>query len=338
MDISLDNDNFTFSKELNGQILAVVVGIETVAALLANSFVFIFTLFNMKVLKQPSNMFLTNLVLGNLIMTILYMIPVFVTTTIGEWVFGQTLEQRNASCQFAGFLYSHNVYLTSITFAIISVDRFLFIVKPLAHKTFMKTWVAVGIVIGAWILSALISTIPFTFGLKDQYVFDEFTATCGSAWISQTDYEIVFVLVVIFCVATITVTSVWTFCFTRRFIKRLQKNSVQEDVYNGKVRRVFGIFSVLLIATVCTYAPGVVVALVGFVIGQSNVPGVILTIIHIIFYLNFVLIPLIQLYFRKELNYYILACFRKLKQCCSLQNQSKSESSEVVATTATDIN
>ena len=163
------NDNFTFSKEVNGPLLATTVVVELFFALSINLFVLIFTLCHPKSLKQPSIIFLTNFVLVNLVTATLIMPSIVVTAVYEEWIFGETVEGKNSTCQFIGFMSVCVGYLTFMTIGIISVDRFLFIVKPLVHKRVMKTWVAVGIVLFLWILSCLLNIPPF-FGLGSVYL------------------------------------------------------------------------------------------------------------------------------------------------------------------------
>ena len=65
--------SYLISDGLNGPAFAVVVGIEMILALLTNLTIFIFTLYQWKSLKQPSTIFLSGLLLANLIMTIFFM-------------------------------------------------------------------------------------------------------------------------------------------------------------------------------------------------------------------------------------------------------------------------
>ena len=330
-----DRSNFTISEDLIRPLLAAVIGVETIAALLANSFVLIFTLCNIKTLKQPSIIFLTNLVLGNLFIVVLYMIPVFITSAVGEWIFGTSIEMKDASCQFVGYSYSQNVFLTTLTFTVISVDRFLFIVKPFIHKRYMKTWVATVIIICAWIFSGLMSLIPFAAKVHS-YEFNEYTGICGSPWIGHIDHEFVFIIVVLVSIVIIMVTTMWTFCFTRKFIRHLQNVSSMSEtrddshVYNHRIRKLVGIFGALLIATTLTHTPGFVVAIISIAIDAENVPGVVYTAVHLIYYLSYILIPLIQLYFRKELKHYLMSCFRRIIPLfCTTKTKSDQQESHL---------
>ena len=65
-----ENNNFTLSEDINGPLLAAVIGIEMLAGLITNSFVLIMTVCCLKTLKEPSTIFLTNMLLSNLIIAI----------------------------------------------------------------------------------------------------------------------------------------------------------------------------------------------------------------------------------------------------------------------------
>ena len=157
---------YTLNEDVNGSLLAISVGIVILASLIANSFVLVVTLYNIKVLRQPANIFLTNLILGNLFITIFHLptTVTIVTGVAGEWVLGTTLEQKDGFCDFFGVVSNSNTYFETLTFTVISVDRFLFIVKPLIHKRFMNTKVAVTIAITTWIISVVLS-LPAIIGV-----------------------------------------------------------------------------------------------------------------------------------------------------------------------------
>ena len=318
------NDNFTFSKEVNGPLLATTVVVELFFALSINLFVLIFTLCHPKSLKQPSIIFLTNFVLVNLVTATLIMPSIVVTAVYEEWIFGETVEGKNSTCQFIGFMSVCVGYLTFMTIGIISVDRFLFIVKPLVHKRVMKTWVAVGIVLFLWILSCLLNIPPF-FGLG-QYIFQSSIGTCFLKWSNQR--------LIYFCVwsttitAVILVTTLWTFCFTRRFIKQTRDLTVTSEkghnehikhVYNSRIKKLIGIFTALLIVMVVSFIPLILTGIIGIIIGSENIPGPVGASVAIVFFINSIANPIVQSYFRKDLNEFIVRMYKKVVKvlCCS---------------------
>ena len=326
MDILEENDNFTLSEEVNGSLLAAAVGIELLLALTTNLFVLIFTLCHPKTLKQPSIIFLTNFVLVNLLMAVLVMPFTITTASFGEWVFGKTLEEKNGTCQFVGFVFAYTIQLTILTLAVMSVDRFLFIVKPLFYKRFMKTWVAIVIVVFVWILSCLLNIPPY-FGLG-QYAFGQFTATCVQVWVGHKDFLIFFCLIMLVVVTIITVTTLWTFCFTRRFIKRARDQlstskkgrSAHDHVYTSRMKKLIGIFGMLLMVTVLTFVPAILASLIGIIIGSNNLPGPVFAIVVISFLVNSIANPVVQSYFRKDVNEFIVHYYNKAMKmfCCMI--------------------
>ena len=299
---------FNYNNSINGPLLATAVGLEIILALITNLFVLIFSLCHPKILKQSSNIFLTNFVLGNLVMVVLFMPTIIITVATGEWSFGRTTRQKNITCNFIGFLYGQSLFLSTFTLTAISFDRFLFIVKPFVHKRYMKTGVAVFIVIASWILSGLLC-IPHLFGIS-AFGFSASSGACIPFWDNKTNSTVYLVsefTVVAICIVTIAVTSIWTFCFTRNFIKNISSSQDgSEHVYNTRIRKILGIFGAMLIVTALTYAPGIAVFIVGIIISFDAIPSHVFTAMNVLFYTITISNPIIQAFFRKELNNFVV--------------------------------
>ncbi len=304
---------FNYNNTINGSILATAVGLEIILALITNLFVLIFSLCHPKILKQSSNIFLTNFVLGNLVMVVLFMPTIIITVATGEWSFGRTTRQKNITCNFIGFLYGQSLFLSTFTLTAISFDRFLFIVKPFVHKRYMNTGVAVFIVIASWILSGLLCIPPF-FGINT-YSFSTSSGTCIPFWgtNSSTVYLVSAFSVIAICIVTIAVTSIWTFCFARNFIKNISSSQDgSEHVYNTRIRKILGIFGAMLIVTALTYAPGIAVFIVGIIISFDAIPSHVFTAMNVLFYTITISNPIIQAFFRKELNNFVVTKCKKI--------------------------
>ena len=317
-DLLEQNWNFTTSDNINGPLLATVIGLEILAALVTNWFVLIFTLCHPKILKQSSILLLTNFVLANLLMASVYMPTIVITAATGEWVFGRSVKEKVASCMFIGFIFAYTLFLATFTLTAISVDRFLFIVKPFVHKRYMKTWVVVTIDLIAWIVSGLLTVTPF-FGFGE-YSFSSSNSTCIPAWNSdRIAYVALAFLVVIMCIVTITVTSIWTFCFTHNFIKNtvsfLSTSQDEKHVYNSRVVKIMGIFGTMLLVTAVTYAPGAIACVVGFIVTFEKLPGQVYATITILFFTVTISNPIIQSYFRRDLKDFIVSYTKKVYYC-----------------------
>ena len=157
--------------------LSAFVALVMVTEFVANLFVIIVTFCHPKLFKKPSTIFLTSLLLADLVLVVFVMPFSVISTASGEWIFGQSNEQKYGVCQFVGFMLWYSVLLVTATLAIVSFDRFLSIVKPCIHKQYMKPHAAVIIIVIAWIICAVLNTTPF-YGLgKFLYADDE--GTCG---------------------------------------------------------------------------------------------------------------------------------------------------------------
>lgn len=324
VDIYTANNNFTFPanhSQTKLALLAASVAIEITLALSINLFVLIFTICHPKLLKLPSIIYLTNFVLINLFAVIFFMPSVVVTAVSGEWIFGETFKQKMASCQFVGFVFNTSLFLTTFILTAISVDRFLYIVRPFASaEQSTKSWVAILISAISWIIvvSCLISILPvLKFG--SLYVFTIANATCVTGWETQSlGFSVFLFLMLLICIIIIAVTSTWTFCVTHNFIKARHLTTFTRDgqkdiVYNRSIRRVFGIFGTMLLVTAIQYTPPVILLLVGFSIGFGNIPLDVYTITLAFTYSFTITNPLIQVFFRKELNTFVTNFYNSMK-------------------------
>ena len=140
----MEDTNFTLSEDINGPLLATAIGIEMVTGFITNSFVLILTLCYLKAWKQPSTIFLTNMLLTNLITVLLVMPFSVITCATGEWIFGNTINQKVAVCKFSAYISSYSVVAITLSLVLLSFDRFFFIVKALQHEKYMKVNKAVS--------------------------------------------------------------------------------------------------------------------------------------------------------------------------------------------------
>ena len=320
MEILDDNSNFTLIPDVHGPLLAVAVGIECAFAFIINLFLLVFTLCHPKELQEPSVMFLTNFVFANLLLTVIFMPSIIVNAAAREWVFGRTPEEKNGTCQLVGFLLYYYGFQTLLTLAVISVDRFLFIVEPFIHKRFMKTWVALIILICVWILSCLINIPPyFQVNRMGKYAFVPEIASCGLLWRGQRYYLIYFCTLTSTVIMIILITTVWTFCFTRRLIYniRQQHSTNSEDrqnhLYVRRIKKLVGVFGMLLAGTILTFLPGILVGGVEAAVGHHKIPAAVFSTVFVLFLLNSVLNPIIQSYFRRDVYDFLATKVLKTK-------------------------
>ena len=284
--------NFTMTDDIfSGPVIAAVLTVEMILALIANGVVLSITLYQRKSLKQPSTIFFTSLILAHLVLNLLYLPFFIIALAAGEWIFGSTDEEKRRTCVFFDVLIFWWILLViSMTLAAISFDRCLFIVKPHLHKRFMRPWVALTLTIAIWILSAVL-------GIVHIFSFHTYNPICLSSS-SGNGFVVYIILLSVIILGIIFITSLWTFCFTRRFFKD-QSVIAGESVYASKKKRLFGIFgSMLLIYGIC-HIPGILYLLLVLFIdlplwseSAANICYLFITIAN----------PVIQSYFRPEIK------------------------------------
>uniref|UniRef100_A0A1X7SVF0 G-protein coupled receptors family 1 profile domain-containing protein n=1 Tax=Amphimedon queenslandica TaxID=400682 RepID=A0A1X7SVF0_AMPQE len=288
--------NFTFTGEFSGPAVAAVLTVEMILALIANGVVLSITLFyQRKSWKQSSTIFFTSLILAHLVLNLLHLPFTITALAAGEWIFGNTDEEKSGFCLFIAYTVWYIIFVISITLAAISFDRFLFIVKPHLHKRFMRPWVALTLTIAIWILSAVLCTGPFID--NGRYSYDGELGFCTLIGFDIASLSLILPTIFL-VVGTIIVTSFWTFCFTRRFFKA-QSVIAGESVYASKKKRLIGIFGSILLIYGTVY---LFVALSLLLLFFITVPYEVYVTGYIIFCFVTIASPIIQSYFRPEIK------------------------------------
>ena len=282
--------NSTFNRGLSIA-AAVVFSVEMILALIANGMVLLITITQRKSWKQSSTIFFTSLILAHLVMALLCMPFLIIFFAAGEWIFGSTDAETQGTYLFLILFYLYTALVIVMTVAALSVDRFFFIVKPHLHKRFMRPWVALTLTIIIWILAVPLSIVVFF----------------------ETSNSIILLLVTI--VGIILVTSVWTFCFTCRFINN-QSVTAGESAYASRKKRLFGIFGSMLIVYIICFFPIIIYFILDMFIEVPEEYGLVATVCFV-----FITIanPIVQAYFRPEIKSVLLSRCPLLSAyvCCS---------------------
>ena len=306
MDIFEINKNFTLSSTINGPLLSSVIALIMVTAIVANLFVICITFCYTKSWKQPSTIFLTSLLLADLVLVTVMPFGV-ISTAYGEWIFGQSVEEMYKVCQFAAYMFWYSALLITVTLTVISLDRFLFIVKPLFYRRhiYMKPQIAVTVVIIVWIVCAILNTTPL-YGLGI-FHFSESHGFCTPGWEEQLGYMIYMLLIFGILLSCIVVTSIWTCCSTHRYLaaraERKSRSNVftdeKENIYTAQKKKVIGIFGALLLMSAICFAPAFIVAfLATFLSMPSEVYAAVIVCSLFITVGN----PVVQVLFRQDIK------------------------------------
>ena len=314
--MSFNSTDFVIIGDLNSPTYAAALGIEAVIGIIANVAVLLMTLYQRKSWNQSSTIFFTSLLLSNLVLALWYLMS-SIAVGAEEWIFGNTFAEKNATCLFFAYLFWSSVMNTIMTLAVVSFDRFLFIVKPHLHKRFMRPRVALILIIGVWLLCSLINTTPFYgFGVYGYYSSG---GICSPIYETSGFFYLLFLVVVYLIIYfIIAFTSIWTFCFTRRFMQN-QADIVGNSVYHSRRKRLFGIFGYMLLSYVITL-------LLSYTTATINLFYSLPEYVHlstVVTYGSFIISnPIIQSYFRPEIVIIIKNCWNKIRSTSRDQDRN----------------
>lgn len=131
--------------------------------------------------QQFSSVFIVNLAVCDLLMAILAM-PFSLTALLhSSWPFGGFL------CHFTGFTNQIFGISAILTLAMISIDRFYAVIKPLKYRAKMTMQKAIWSIVYVWIQALIFSVVP---AANKWYVFNEKYLFCTFTFRDET--EIVF--------------------------------------------------------------------------------------------------------------------------------------------------
>lgn len=134
-------------------------------------------------LLHVANRFVLNLLLADLLQTILVMPFAIAATVPGVWPLDARL------CQALVVLMHLFAFAGVNTIIVVSVDRYLAIIHPLSYPTRMTPHLGTNLIICTWVLSFLQSTPPlYGWGAID---FDRRHNVCSVVWSSSLSYSAV---------------------------------------------------------------------------------------------------------------------------------------------------
>lgn len=311
--------------------VATALGIEIALGLVTNSFVVLYSFCHPTSLKKSANLLLLNLSIVNLLYCLL-VLP-FPIINVGLRQKCPLLELpvlQSVLCNLCGYLFKVLNNLLVYIIAAISIDRYIFITRPFQYRRYMRPKLVVTSVILLWIFIGAMSSVPlYGFGT---YEYNEILYLCSAN--RNQPYAIYTLILYTVPIIVTVITTVWTTLFTRMFLRKrrtrlasiTQMRSLSysmeqlntNSVYSRQIINLFGLFSLLLIIQGISVIPGVLLITIN-ANKPDVVPDIVLRITFILYNTNCIGNPIIQAYFRKDLNEYVCKIFKKLRRLgCSV--------------------
>uniref|UniRef100_A0A668SS37 G-protein coupled receptors family 1 profile domain-containing protein n=1 Tax=Oreochromis aureus TaxID=47969 RepID=A0A668SS37_OREAU len=176
------NQDPVWSSIVNSVVKMVLISLIVCVSLFGN--VIVLLVFQRKPqLLHVANRFVLNLLLADLLQTILVMPFAIAATMPSVWPLDARL------CQALVVLMHLFAFAGVNTIIVVSVDRYLAIIHPLSYPTRMTPHLGTNLIICTWVLSFLQSTPPlYGWGTID---FDQHHNICSVVWSSSLSYSAV---------------------------------------------------------------------------------------------------------------------------------------------------
>ena len=308
--VSVTDDN---QSEWNGYSSASFAFILFLLGAPCNLYVILATVFKKLLRNSPIIILMFNLAFTNLLICVLVLPFAIISGFAQEFKFGSTDVVRCGVCSL-GFTSVALPYSALLTMTLMSVERFLYLRKPLQyHKivTVKRTLIAIFV---AWLISILVSLPPF-FGVGS-ITFSYVVVSCvplvvGSSHLLPNFYYAVLVASVGFIFLMVIITMyIWIIVIARKYVLRREKHLLRfstDNVSSGdsseacKVRehkakqlQMIRLFLLIISANIITWIPLLVAAILGAAVGPFRIPAVVYSMAWYSFIVGIVIHPILQ--------------------------------------------
>lgn len=298
-----------------------VLGVILVVGLALNLMVILYTVCHRKSLKESIDVLLLGSSVVNLMILLSFNPAQLATTFTGKWGFGD-VETSRVLCQINGFFTGLCDTINHVL-ALISVDRFFRLVKPLVHKQYFTPWVSVFMLCTVFVIVVTQSVVNLALGRIEYAKLLSVCVPHRNIGIAVT-VSVVMVQVMPFVV--IVVTTAWTFCSTHNFIRgdHLRRTDaigskepvarvIEDNLYTKRIKKLFGMFGLLVISQVISVLPFVLIMTLSLTVGETNLPTSYIFISVFCIFSGSICNPIIQSYFRKDLSDFLKGVWKKIR-------------------------
>ena len=271
------------------------------------------TIVKEKLYTQPTSILLLNLAISDLILLVLH-IPFQVAVGIeGEY---NVMDSDYKRCQACNFGVVNTIFQLNIlsTIALMSVDRFLFIYKPLKYDQLLTVFRALLVLALTWILNTVLAILPAIGYGNVRFSRSNLSCTLDNS-LNTGHYVVLLLVYAVFPLVAIVVFNIWLSCIVMKNIRAVYNvkglpttsSSDGDKVYasmkkkrHQKQLHLVRVFGGLLCVSFVTWSPGVVLTILN-ILGQD--PPKSLTIISLsLFSSQVILHPFVETVLIKDVR------------------------------------
>lgn len=276
----------TQGERANGYVLASLFTIFLIVGVALNVAV-IWCIFYKRLYSEPTFILLLNLSVTNFLLYVTFLPFSIVTGFAGEFIFGSTNSTRCMVCK-VGVVLTLLTLMSLHSVVLISVDRFVFIKKPLRyHKlvTVKRTLLAVVVV---WLLCLGLSLPPLV-GVGN-IAYSQALSNCILNIHVERGYTLLLVGEAILPLSLLLLTTVWVVCIAWKQLRKIyrinmasasaaEREQFMERVWSRAKKRkaklqfhLVRVFGAIIVANFLTWLPVLVLICVGADKEKEEIP------------------------------------------------------------------
>lgn len=299
--------------------VATVEAVFFIIGFLWNSFVLISYCLRPRLLKEPANIYLFNLALIDILLTIFITLTSVISVATGEFIFGASDFTRCHYCEFLGVVLHTFISLSLHTITALSIDRFVLLSYPMKYKSLFDWKKALVVQLTLWVISFGIS-IPPVLGFGE-YEYSVFLASCNARWtgkgnrgIDNIYYVAFFGVEALIPILILMFTNVWVVKIVKKFLRKriTRQRTYREDNSSSKLKeekkyqqqqnQLVKVFGALFIAHIICWTPVLTVLFVALGIGAHRIPAEVFIVAWLTYLSIPVIHPILESFFIKDLR------------------------------------
>ncbi|XP_034162667.1 parapinopsin a [Pangasianodon hypophthalmus] len=279
-------------------ILAIIMALFSTCGIILNMVVIIVTM-RYKQLRQPLNYALVNLAVADLGCAVFGGLLTAVTNAMGYFSLGRI------GCVLEGFAVAFFGIAGLCSVAVIAVDRYMVVCRPLGTVMFQTKHALAGVVL-SWVWSLIWNTPPL-FGWGS-YELEGVMTSCAPNWYSRDPVNVSYILCYfMLCFALPFATIIFSYMHLLYTLRQVAKLQVAECGSTAKAEvQVARMVVVMVMAFLLTWLPYAAVALIVIIDSNIYINPVIATIPAYLAKSSNVFNPIIYIFMNRQFRDYAL--------------------------------
>ena len=289
-----------------------------------------------KLYSQPVILPLLNLAITSLVLSVIVMPLNIVSGIAGEFIFGESDAVRCGVCRL-GIALIILPWVSIHTLSLMSIDRFLYIQKPMRYSAIMTPCRMLAILVALWVICIALG-LPPMFGYSE-VIFSFEVAMCAPFVVRENSrssyiYLLFLIIEVTIPIVVLFVMYIWTVIIVKRSQRRVKEMKSALLVRSASQKRPKGrhskrqlsmvnVVGAVFIANGVTWFPAIIVGFAAVAVGLEKMYPFLFAIVYLTFLAQTMVQPILEACLLRGIRDIITKalrnCLKKLGVCKAVE-------------------